>query len=209
MTQPTPSAFILAAATATAALLATAALAKEASPPLPAPETRPMRDPASVWLPAEIAAQLKLGSRAPITAFGATFERIAPDGALPVMGPGATLEIRAAADRARVFLAWTQYDLDGDGAVRRAEFDLHATMSWGDTLGERENAILDEEWTAADANFDAIVTHSEILGLALAIFPVPAPVALGAEGEAMLAMDLDNDGFVTWAEVETVLTTPR
>lgn len=191
-----------------AALLLTAAapaLAEEVTPI----QSAPSRDPASVWLPAEVLAQLRLGSGAPMTAYGAAFDRIAPDGALPVMGPGATLRIRAAADRARVFLAWTQYDLDGDGAVARSEFDLHATMSWGDTLGPRETAILDTEWATADANGDANVTHSEILGLALAEFPVPAKVRLGPEGEAMIAMDLDYDGYVIWDEVEAVLSAPR
>jgi hypothetical protein len=167
--------------------------------------TDPPRDPASVPLPAGVEMQLKLGSTAPFDAFGASFERLAPDGALPVIGPGSTLEIRAAADRARVFLAYTQYDLDGDGGVTREEFDTHAALSWGDTLGEREYAILDAEWAAGDANGDGVITHSEILGLALSMHPVPETGPLGEEGEAMLNMDLDNDGFVIWDEVKAVL----
>lgn len=174
-------------------MLATPALAQEG------------RDPASVPLPASVALELSLGSEAPIERFGAVFDRLAATGAIPVIGPGTTLEIRAAADRARVFLAYTQYDLDGDGAVSRAEFDTHADLSWGDTLGEREYAILDEEWAAGDANRDGVITHSEILGLALRMHPVPRTGPLGPEGEAMLLMDLDNDGFVIWDEVDAVL----
>lgn len=174
------------------------ALAQEEAP-------RPLRDPATVPVPADVAALLRLGSSVPLNRFGAVFDRLAANGAIPVVGPGATLEIRAAADRARVFLAWTQYDLDGNGAVARAEFDLHARMSWGDSLTGREIALLDAEWVAADADDSAAVSLAEMLALALAMHPVPATGPLGAEGDAMLLMDLDNDGFIVWDEVETVL----
>lgn len=167
--------------------------------------TAPPRDPASVPLPATVELQLSLGSQAPFDAFAAAFDRLAPGGDIPIIGPETTLEIRAAADRARVFLAYVQYDLDGDGAVTRAEYDTHADLSWGDSLGEREYAILDQEWERADANADGIVTHSEILGLALRLHPVPELGPLGPEGEAMLLMDLDNDGYVVWDEVNAVL----
>ncbi|MEJ1998028.1 MAG: hypothetical protein P8X76_07730 [Maritimibacter sp.] len=173
-----------------------------ASSPVLAQEAR---DPGSVPLPATVEAQLKLGAQAPYDRFGAAFDRLAPDGALPVIGAGATLQIRAAADRARVFLAYSQYDLDGDGVVSRREYDAHAANSWGDTLGEREFAILDEEWARADRDGDGQITLTEIHALALTMHPVPDAAPLGEEGIAMLAMDLDNDGFVYWDEVEAVL----
>jgi EF hand len=166
---------------------------------------RPLRDPATVPVPADTAALLRLGSRVPVDHYANIYDRLAVTGAIPVVGPGASLEIRAAADRARVFLAWTQYDLDGDGQVGRGEFDLHAQMSWGDSLGEREYALLDGEWAAADGDANGVVTLDEILTLARAMHPVPDTGPLGPEGEAMLLMDLDNDGFVTWDEVEAVL----
>lgn len=176
------------------------ALAQEAGD-----DARPLRDPASVPVPADTAAMLRLGSATPLESWGAVYDRLAVTGAIPVVGPGTTLEIRAAADRARVFLAWTQYDLDGDGTIARAEFDLHAELSWGDSLGEREYALLDGEWAAADTDADGAVRLDEIHALALAMHPVPDTGPLGPEGEAMLGMDLDNDGFVTWDEVEAVL----
>ena len=171
--------------------------------------TDPARDPASVALPAGVALQLKLGAQSVLTRFGASFDRLAPGGEIPVVGPDSSLRLRAAADRARVFLAYVQFDLDGDGQVTRHEYDSHAALSWGDDLGARELAILDAEWTRADANADGRVTHSEILGLALELHPVPEIGPLGPEGEAMLGMDLDNDGYVTWPEVEAVLSAPR
>jgi len=167
--------------------------------------TDPLRDPASVPLPASVVLQLSLGSQVPFDAFAAAFDRLAPGGDIPVIGPETTLRLRAAADRARVFLTYVQYDLDGDGAVTREEYDTHAQLSWGDSLGAREYAILDEEWARADANGDGIITHSEILGAALTLYPVPELGPLGPEGEAMLLMDLDNDGYVTWDEVNAVL----
>jgi hypothetical protein len=166
---------------------------------------RPLRDPASVPLPADTAALLRLGSSLPLERFGESYDRLAVTGAIPVVGPGVTLDIRAAADRARVFLAYTQYDLDGDGQVARDEFDLHARMSWGDELGEREYAILDAEWAAADSDASGAISLDEIHALAREMHPVPDAGPLGAEGEAMLLMDLDNDGFVVWDEVEAVL----
>jgi hypothetical protein len=165
----------------------------------------PLRDPASVPLPTEAAAPLRLGSTAPIRRFGEVFDQLAATGAIPVIGPGVTLEIRAAADRARVFLAYTQFDLDGDGQVTRSEYDLHARMSWGADLTEREYAILDSEWAAVDVGDSGAITLDDIRVLALEAHPVPATGPLGVEGEAMLQMDLDNDGFVIWDEVEAVL----
>lgn len=170
---------------------------------------RPLRDPASVPVPAETAALLRLGSTVPLETWGAEYDRLAVTGPIPVVGPGVTLEIRAAADRARVFLAWTQYDLDGSGDVSRAEFDRHAEMSWGESLGEREYALLDAEWASADGDGSGAVSLDEIHALALALHPVPDTGPLGPEAQAMLGMDLDNDGFVTWAEVEAVLTSDR
>jgi len=171
--------------------------------------TRPLRDPALVPLPIETVTLLRLGARNVFDSYAATFDRLAVTGDIPVIGPRVTLEIRAAADRARVFLGWTQYDLDGDGMIRRTEFDRHAGMSWGDNLGVRELALLDAEWTAADRNGDGEVGLDEIHALALEMHPVPDIGPLGPEGEAMLLMDLDNDGFVTWDEVEAVLAAPR
>ena len=173
--------------------------------PVLAQDGPPLRDPGSVPLPAAVETQLKLGSAAPIETFGAEYDRLAATGRLPVVGPGATLEIRAAADRARVFLAYAQFDLDGDGQVARAEYDQHADLTWGTSLGEREYAILEEEWTRADADADGLVTLGEIHALALAMHPVAETGPLGLEAQAMLLMDLDNDGFVDWAEVEAVL----
>jgi len=170
---------------------------------------RPLRDPATVALPAETLALLRLGSRLPFETFGEVFDRLAVIGDIPVIGPGVTLEIRAAADRARVFLGWTQYDLDGDGEISRAEFDRHAEMSWGENLGPRELALLDAEWAAADGDGDGEVSLAEVLALALEMHPVPDIGPLGPEGEAMLLMDLDNDGFVSWEEVEAVLEARR
>ena len=169
----------------------------------------PHRDPASVPLPPAVEAQLKLGSAAPLAAYGAEYDRLAVTGRLPVVGPGATLEIRAAADRARVLLAYAQFDLDGDGQVTRAEYDTHADLTWGTDLGEREYAILEEEWVRVDRNGDGAVTFGEIHALALEMHPVPATGPLGPEAQAMLLMDLDNDGFVDWAEVEAVLEARR
>ncbi len=163
------------------------------------------RDPASVPLPPALVFELSLGAERVIARFGAEFDRLADAGALPVIGPGATLEIRAAADRARVFLAYTQYDLDGDGAISRSEYDTHADLTWGTGLGEREYAILDQEWDDADADGNREIKLAEIHALARARHPVPVSGPLGPEGEAMLMMDLDNDGFVFWEEVEAVL----
>ena len=186
-----------------------AALAGPAVHPAAAQQAPEGRDPASVPLPAAVEAQLKLGSNAPFEAFGAAFDRLAATGQIPVVGPGATLEIRAAADRARVFLAYAQYDLDGDGQVSRTEYDTHADLTWGTDLGEREYAILEEEWQRADRDGDGVLQLGEIHALALAMHPVPDAGPLGPEGEAMLLMDLDNDGFVTWGEVEAVLRARR
>ena len=168
------------------------ALALVATPAL-AQDGPPMRDPGSVPLPAAV------------ERFGVEYDRLAATGRLPVVGPGATLEIRAAADRARIFLAYAQFDLDGDGAVSRAEYDRHADLTWGTDLGEREYAILEQEWAWADADRDGVVTLGEIHALALEAHPVPETGPLGPEAQAMLLMDLDNDGFVDWAEVEAVL----
>lgn len=180
-------------------LLPLAAPAQDAEPP------RPLRDPLSVFVPAETAALLRLGSELPIQRWGEIFDGLAVMGDIPVVGPEVSLEIRAAADRARVFLAWTQYDLDGDGAISRAEFDRHAEMSWGDSLGARENALLDAEWAAAELDGSGAVSLDEIHALALSLHPVPAIGPLGPEAQAMLGMDIDSDGFVIWDEVEAVL----
>jgi hypothetical protein len=180
-------------------LLPLAAPAQDADAP------RPLRDPLSVFVPAETAALLRLGSEMPLARWGEIFDGLAVMGDIPVMGPGVSLEIRAAADRARVFLAWTQYDLDGDGAVSRTEFDRHAEMSWGDSLGAREYALLDGEWAAADLDGSGVVSLDEIHTLALSLHPVPVTGPLGPEAQAMLGMDLDSDGFVIWDEVEAVL----
>lgn len=163
------------------------------------------RDPASVPLPRALELELKLRGAAVIERFGAAYDRLGGGGAIPVIGPGSTLAIRAAADRARVFLAYTQYDLDGDGEVDRGEFNAHAEIAWGGTLGEREYAILDREWAEADANGDGLLTLGEIHALAVDLHPVPEIGPPGEEGEMMLTMDLDNDGFIGWDEVEAVL----
>ena len=168
-----------------------------------------LRDPASVPLPATMEAQLKLGSDAPYQQLGAAFDALAPSGALPVLGPGVPLRIRAAADRARVFLAYFQYDLDGDGAVTRAEFDTHADITWGGSLGARELAILEEEWAAVDTDADGLATFEEIHTYAAALHPAPEPGPPGPMGEALMGMDLDNDGLVFWDEVEAVLEVRR
>lgn len=170
---------------------------------------RPLRDPASVPLPMETNTLLRLGSSLPFETYAEVFDRLAVSGDIPVIGPGVTLQIRAAADRARVFLGWTQYDLDGDGEISRDEFDRHAEMSWGESLGSREYALLDAEWAAADADENGRVSLAEIHALALAMHPVPEIGPLGPEAQAMLLMDLDNDGFVTWDEVEAVLEARR
>lgn len=166
---------------------------------------RPRRAPETVALPSADAALLRLGSTAPLRRYGEIYDRIGGGAEVPVLAPGVSPQIRAAADRARVFLAWTQYDLDGDGAVARGEFDRHAQMSWGDSLGARERALLDGEWASADADRNDLVSLGEIHALALKMAPVPATGPLGQEGDAMLGMDLDNDGFVAWGEVEAVL----
>ena len=49
----------------------------------------------------------------------------------------------------------------------------------------------------------------EIHALALAMHPVPVTGPLGPEAQAMLLMDLDNDAFVDWSEVEAVLESRR
>jgi len=177
--------------------------------PAMAREGAPLRDPGTVPLPPAVEAQLRLGSGAPFDTFGAEFDRLTATGRLPVVGPGATLEIRAAADRARVFLAYAQFDLDGDGQVSRAEYDTHADLTWGTDLGERETAILEAEWVRADGDGDGLVSLDEIHALALEMHPVPETGPLGPEARAMLLMDLDNDGFVDWGEVEAVLESRR
>lgn len=168
-----------------------------------------MRDPGSVPLPEGVEAALRLGVSGVIDRFGTEYDRMAATGRVPVVGPGATLEIRAAADRARVYLAYTQFDLDGDAVVTRAEYDRHADLTWGRGLAAGEAAILDEEWYRADGDGDGRVTLGELQVLALAMFPVPEVGPLGREAQAMLLMDLDNDGFVDWAEVEAVLESRR
>lgn len=176
-------------------LLATAAPAMAQAP----------RDPASVALPRALELELKLRGEAVIDRFGAAYDRLGGGGAIPVIGPGSALAIRAAADRARVFLAYTQYDLDGDGRIGRSEFDHHAEIAWGGTLGAREYAILDREWEAADGNGDNVLTLGEIHALALDMHPVPEIGPPGEEGEMLLTMDLDEDGYVGWDEIEAVL----
>lgn len=93
--------------------------------------------------------------------------------------------------------------------MARAEYDAHADLVWGTDLGERERAILEAEWARADGDGDAVVTLGEVHALALAMHPVPQAGPLGPEGEAMVLMDLDNDGFVDWGEVEAVLESRR
>ncbi len=163
------------------------------------------RDPATVPLPAGLVFELKLRGASVIERFGATFDRLGGGGMIPVIGPGSSLEIRAAADRARVFLAYMQYDLDGDGKITRAEFNAHAEVAWGSTLGDREYGILDAEWAAADVDGDNVLTMDEVHALAVEMHPVPEIGPLGEDGEVLLLMDLDNDGFIGWDEVEAVL----
>lgn len=163
------------------------------------------RDPASVWLSDRLEFDLRLRPAQVIAQFGDEFDRLAQGGALPVAGPDTQARIRAAADRARVFLAYMQYDLDGDGTIARTEYDVHADVTWGTGLRAREYAILEQEWGDADADADGRLTTGEIMALALRLYPVPVLEPLGREAEAMLGMDLDNDGFVTWPEVEAVL----
>lgn len=163
------------------------------------------RDPAAVYLPPNTRAQLTLGSNLPFEVYGQAFDAMAGGGAIFLAGPGTTPQISAAADRARVFLAYMQYDLDGDGAVSRAEYDLHADVTWGLDLDEEGRRILDEEWVAADQNRDGIIALLEVQNLASAAIPAPEVRALSAVEAAIMGMDLDNDSFIRWDEVEAVL----
>jgi hypothetical protein len=163
------------------------------------------RDPASVPLPAGLELELKLRGAAVIERFGATFDRLGGGSAIPLIGPGSTQTVRAAADRALVFLGHMQYDLNGDGAISRSEFNAHSEIAWGRPLVDNEYAILDREWAEADADGDNMLTMGEIHALAVALYPVPEFGPPGEEGELILGMDLDNDGFVRWREVEAVL----
>ncbi|MGH1368763.1 MAG: hypothetical protein ACRBCL_09110 [Maritimibacter sp.] len=164
-----------------------------------------LRDPAKVAVPAHIRAQLRLGSQAPYDKFAATFDAMASRGAIFIAGPGTTPAIVAAADRARVYLGYLQYDLNGDGRVLRAEFDDHADVTWGTDLTEAERAILQREWEAADRDGNGAVTLDEVQAVALRMTPVPDQAPLSEIAQAIMGMDLDNDSFIRWEEVEAVL----
>lgn len=164
------------------------------------------RDPASVPLPAETRLKLKLGAEAEIARYRAAFDAMAPTGALFLLGPNTTREIQAAADRARVFLLYQQYDLDGDGAVSRREYDRHADVTWGTDLEDAGRAVLEREWDRADGDRDGSVSAEELRALALSLHPVPPDRAPSKIELAIIAMDLDGDGFVYWDEVARVLS---
>ncbi len=164
------------------------------------------RDPASVPLPAETRLKLKLGAEAEIARYHAAFDAMAPDGALFLLGPNTTREIQAAADRARVFLLYQQYDLDGDGAVSREEYDRHADVTWGTDLEDAGRTVLEQEWDRADLDRDGAISAEELRTLALSLHPVPPDRAPSEIELAILAMDLDGDGFVYWDEVARVLS---
>lgn len=164
------------------------------------------RDPASVPLPPATKAALLLTPERTTAAFAAAFDAMAPDGALFLAGPGTTPQIVAAADRARIYLAYMQYDLDGDGLIARAEYDLHADVSWGTDLDEASRAVLEREWGRVDKDSDAVITQGELQAYAAAARPAPAERPLSDIEQAIMGMDLDNDSFVRWDEVEAVLS---
>lgn len=163
------------------------------------------RAPSEVALPTQTTAKLALGADV-LAEYEAAFAGLAPDGALFILGPGTTREIQAAADRARVFLLYLQYDLDGDGAVSRGEYDAHGDVTWGTDLDQAARDVLEREWREGDQNANGSITADEMLALGLTRHPVPPNRPLTPVEQAILGMDLDNDGFVYWDEVERVLT---
>lgn len=191
------AAWVLAASLAAAG----AAGAQEGDPAWP---EAARRDPASVSLPAATRLKLRLGGDV-VAEYAAAFDAMAPTGALFLLGPGTTREIQVAADRARVFLLYQQYDLDGDGAVSREEYDRHADVSWGSDLDAAGRAVLEREWEEGDRDGDGRITFEEMRQLALARHPVPPDRPLSEVEQVILTMDLDADGFVYWDEVAAVL----
>lgn len=91
-------------------------------------------------------------------------------------------------------------DLDGDGAVDRAEM-----LSAASALGTTARSGLDARFAAADRDGDGRVTGPEMAALAeVAGMGALAPMRM-AEVKVLMGFDRDGDGKVTLSEVRTGL----
>lgn len=116
----------------------------------------------------------------------------------------ASFERMAAAGRARTAAAAAARlmaaDLDGDGAVSRAERD--AALQF--LPGARQKRFGDA-WAQADADKDGLVSADELAGHAREAARQPAAAARAEGWMALMALDANADGKLSPAEVDAAL----
>lgn len=111
-----------------------------------------------------------------------------------------SIAVRRAQARAAVVESLVAADLDGDGAVTRAEMlDASGAMKAG------ARVRLDRQFAAADGDGDGVVTAAELASAGdAAALSVMGPARL-AEVKVLMGFDANGDGRVTLDEVRSAL----
>jgi EF hand len=148
-------------------------------------------------LPANLLAEIRDGDRARfLNRTAQTLFQLAPDGVLTREGIDLSMQVQAAAERARHLQELLVRDLDGDFQVSRKEFERQFPLLDASTKARMAVAFAEH-----DSDQNGILTLPEMKDS----FEPRDETRWGAQAEVLMAFDLNQDGKVDLAELSQVV----